>query len=88
MEKLTAIIPTFNEEHNIVEAIKSVDFADEIIVDSFSKDKTVELATPLAKGYKKRVYQFSQNCYSSVQHSWILLLDADEGNSRTETGGC
>ena len=48
MEKLTAIIPTFNEEHNIVEAIKSVDFADEIIVvDSFSADKTVELATPL-----------------------------------------
>ena len=48
MEKLTAIIPTFNEEHNIVEAIQSVDFADEIIVvDSFSTDKTVELAKPL-----------------------------------------
>ena len=57
MEKLTAIIPTFNEEHNIVEAIKSVDFADEIIVvDSFSTDKTVELATPLATKVIKREY--------------------------------
>ena len=34
MNKITAIIPTFNEEHNIVEAISSVKFADEIIVNS------------------------------------------------------
>ena len=41
MEKLTALITTFNEEHNIVECIKSVEFADEILlVDSFSTDKT------------------------------------------------
>ena len=44
MEKLTAIIPTGNEEHNIIAAIKSVDFADEImIVDSFSTDNTIEI---------------------------------------------
>ena len=30
MNKITAIIPTGNEAHNIVDAIKSVDFADEI----------------------------------------------------------
>ena len=49
MKRITAIIPTFNEQHNIVDAIKSVDFADEImVVDSFSKDATVQLATPLA----------------------------------------
>ena len=60
MEKLTAIIPTFNEEHNIVEAIKSVDFADEIlVVDSFSTDKTVELATPLATKIIQREYENS-----------------------------
>ncbi|MAO45716.1 MAG: glycosyl transferase family 2 [Crocinitomicaceae bacterium] len=83
MEKLTAIIPTFNEEHNIVEAIKSVDFADEIIVvDSFSTDKTVELATPLATKVIKREYinSASQKNWAipQAQHSWILLLDADE----------
>jgi glycosyltransferase involved in cell wall biosynthesis len=43
--KVTAIIPTYNEEVNIGQAIESVLWADEIIVvDSFSKDKTVEIA--------------------------------------------
>ena len=87
MEKLTAIIPTFNEEHNIVEAIKSVDFADEIIVvDSFSTDKTVELATPLATKVIQREYinSASQKNWAipQAQHSWILLLDADERVTR------
>jgi len=45
MKKITAIIPTLNEEIHIEEAINSVSFADEIIViDSFSSDQTVELA--------------------------------------------
>ncbi len=43
--KITAIIPTLNEEFNIEDAIKSVGFADEIIViDSFSNDETVHIA--------------------------------------------
>ena len=83
MEKLTAIIPTFNEEHNIVEAIQSVDFADEIIVvDSFSTDKTVELATPLVTKVLQREYinSSSQKNWSipQAQNNWILLIDADE----------
>jgi glycosyltransferase involved in cell wall biosynthesis len=45
MTKITAIIPTLNEEIHIEEAIKSVNFADEIIViDSYSTDKTLALA--------------------------------------------
>ena len=45
MEKLTAIIPTGNEEHNIREVLSSVTFADEImVVDSFSTDSTVTIA--------------------------------------------
>ena len=45
MTKITAIIPTLNEEIHIAEAIKSVSFADEIIIiDSFSTDKTLEIA--------------------------------------------
>ena len=45
MEKITAIIPTFNEQHNIEAAIDSVSWADEIIVvDSFSTDDTVKIA--------------------------------------------
>ena len=42
--KITAIIPTLNEEVHIEDSIKSVDFADEIIViDSFSQDSTIEI---------------------------------------------
>lgn len=83
MEKLTAIIPTFNEEHNIVDAIKAVDFADEIIVvDSFSTDKTVELATPLATKIIQREYENSASqknwAIPQAKYKWILLLDADE----------
>ena len=44
MAKLTAIIPTGDELHNIEGVIKSVSFADEIIVvDSFSNDGTFEI---------------------------------------------
>ena len=83
MEKLTAIIPTGNEEHNIVAAIKSVDFADEImVVDSFSKDATVQLATPLADTILQREYENSASqknwAIPQAKHKWVLLLDADE----------
>ncbi len=83
MQRITAIIPTLNEQHNIVDAIKSVDFADEImIVDSFSTDKTIELATPLADTILQREYEnsASQKNWSIPQakYQWILLLDADE----------
>ncbi|MCT4641401.1 MAG: glycosyltransferase family 2 protein [Bacteriovoracaceae bacterium] len=84
MEKITAIIPTFNEEVNIKTAIESCLFADEIIVvDSFSTDKTLEIArsypqvTVLEHEY---VYSAAQKNWTIPQakHDWIFLLDADE----------
>ena len=83
MQKLTAIIPTGNEEHNIVEAIQSLSFADEIlVVDSFSSDKTIELAKPLATKIIQREYQNSASqknwAIPQAKYEWILLLDADE----------
>ena len=83
MEKLTAIIPTGNEQHNIVAAIKSIDFADEImIVDSFSDDNTIKLATPLADTILQREYKNSASqknwAIPQAKYKWILLLDADE----------
>jgi len=80
---LTAIIPTFNEEKNIKEAIENLSFADEIlIIDSFSTDKTIEIA----KQFKVKILQrkfdnfSSQKNYaiSQAQNNWILMLDADE----------
>ncbi len=83
MSKITAIIPTFNEAHNIVDAIKSVAFADEIlVVDSFSTDDTVELAEELGARVIQREYGNSASqknwAIPQAKHEWIVLLDADE----------
>ena len=72
-----------NEEHNIVAAIKSVDFANEImVVDSFSTDQTIALATPLATTILQRKYENSSSqknwAIPQAKYEWILLLDADE----------
>jgi len=82
-QKITAIIPTFNEELNIEEAIQSVDFADEVIViDSFSTDKTVAIANKHnIKLIERKFDDFSsQKNYAidQAKHNWIYILDADE----------
>ncbi len=83
MTKLTSIIPTGNEQNNIVEAIQSVRFSDEImVVDSFSTDDTVKLARPLVDTILQREYGHSASqknwAIPQAKHEWILLLDADE----------
>ncbi|PWH83011.1 glycosyltransferase family 2 protein [Algibacter marinivivus] len=83
MQKLTAIIPTGNEIHNIEDVIASVDFADEIIVvDSLSTDGTYEKAKASGVKVIKREYQYSASqknwAIPQAKHEWILLVDADE----------
>ncbi|MBN4084880.1 glycosyltransferase family 2 protein [Flavobacteriaceae bacterium AH-315-B10] len=83
MTKLTAIIPTGNEIHNIEAVIASVDFADEIlVVDSFSTDGTYEKAKELATKVIRREYQYAASqknwAIPQAEHEWILLVDADE----------
>ncbi|WP_026775137.1 glycosyltransferase family 2 protein [Polaribacter sp. Hel_I_88] len=83
MTKITAIIPTLNEEIHIEEAIKSVGFADEIIViDSYSTDSTVALAEKYnVKIIKRKFDDFSSQKNFAIQqakHPWIYVLDADE----------
>ncbi|PQJ14220.1 glycosyltransferase family 2 protein [Nonlabens tegetincola] len=80
---ITAIIPAFNEEHNIVDVLKSVDFCDEVIlVDSNSTDNTVELAKPYFTKLLTRNYEHSASqknwAIPQAKHEWILLVDADE----------
>lgn len=83
MNKLSAIIPTYNEEHNIIDAIKSVDFANEIIiVDSFSTDNTIKLAKPLVTKILQREYKNSAAqknwAIPQAKYKWVIILDADE----------
>lgn len=81
---ISVTIITLNEQANIEKAIKSVlDLADEIIVvDSGSKDKTVELAEKLgAKVYLRKFDNFSNQknfAASKTEAEWILSVDADE----------
>ena len=81
--KISACIITFNEEKTIAEAIKSVDWADEIlIVDSNSSDKTREIAESLgAKVILQDWLGFSKQKQFAVdraENDWILSIDADE----------
>lgn len=83
MRKLTIIIPTLNEAFHIEEVIKSASFADEIlIIDSFSTDKTVEIAQKYKVKILKREFDgfSSQKNYAieRAAHDWIFILDADE----------
>jgi len=85
MQKFTAIIPTKNESLNIVAALKSVSFADEIIViDSHSTDDTIEKAkqfNPDAVILQREFDDFSSQknfAINQAKNNWILLLDADE----------
>jgi glycosyltransferase involved in cell wall biosynthesis len=84
MEKITAIIPTYNEELHIKAAIESVLWCDEIIVvDSFSTDRTKEIASSFPKvRLLEHEYEHSasQKNWTIPQalHPWVFLLDADE----------
>ena len=83
MQKVTAIIPTYNEEANIERSLQSVQWADEIIVvDSFSTDRTVEIAEKLAHKVVQHEYKNSAAqknwIIPQAAHPWIFLLDADE----------
>ena len=82
-QKISALIPTFNEEHNISDAIDSVSWADEIlVVDSFSTDSTIEIAKKKGAKVIQRVYNYpaSQKNWAIPQakNDWIILIDADE----------
>ena len=81
--KVSAVIISFNEEKNIADAIRSVAWADEILlVDSESTDRTREIAESLGAKVLVRPWPgFSaqkQFAVDSAAHDWVLSLDADE----------
>lgn len=84
MTKISVIVITKNEEECINNCLDSVKWADEIIiVDSYSNDKTIEIA----KKYTNIIYyhKFGNN-YSAQRNfglklsrsNWVLMIDADE----------
>jgi glycosyltransferase involved in cell wall biosynthesis len=86
MTNIIAAILTKNEARHIGECLKSVQWADEVILeDSFSDDGTVEIATDLgARVFQHQFVNFAiarekalKNA-RSLQGDWILFVDADE----------
>lgn len=81
---LSVIITTYNEAGNIARCLESIlDIASDIlVVDSFSTDKTVEIARryPVRILERKYLGPADQKNWAIPQarHQWILLLDADE----------
>lgn len=83
MAKLSVIVPTFNEEAFVEEALKSISFADEIIVvDSFSTDQTPEISKKYATKFLQRKFDNFSNqknfALKEATGDWVLFLDADE----------
>lgn len=86
MSNLTVIIPTYNEEKNIETAIDSLRglALDVHVIDSFSTDRTVEIAKRLgAKVYQGDWSTFSEKINWAAQNpeletDWVMRLDADE----------
>ena len=89
MDKLSAVIITFNEERNIERLLKSlIEVADEIVVvDSFSTDKTEEICIKAGVRFvqeKWKGYAATKNFANGLaSHNWILSIDADEEVDKT-----
>lgn len=80
---ISACIITFNEEENIRDCLESIKWVEEIIiVDSFSKDRTIAIC----REYTDKVFQKEwqghvkqKNCaLECASNEWVLCLDADE----------
>ena len=84
LAKITTLILAKNEERNIVDCIKTVQFTDEILViDDFSTDCSKSLAESMGG----RVIQHAMNgdwggqqtfAIQNAKCEWVLFLDADE----------
>jgi glycosyltransferase involved in cell wall biosynthesis len=84
MPKISAVINTYNEEHNLRCCLETVKWCDEIIVvDMESEDRTVEIA----KEYTDKIYSYAKATVVEYARKfaveqaigdWVFIVDADE----------
>ncbi|MFK7894326.1 MAG: glycosyltransferase family 2 protein [Myxococcota bacterium] len=81
---LSVCLLAYNEEEELVRAIESVAWADEIVVvvDAKSEDGSEQVARRMASRVECRVYEgdVAQKRYATslAKHDWVLILDPDE----------
>ncbi|MDX8376946.1 MAG: glycosyltransferase family 2 protein [Mariprofundales bacterium] len=80
---ISVYIMTFNEADKIADAIKSIQWADDIvIIDSFSTDGTADIAAEMGVRVENIVFktfgQIRNAAIAACKHKWIFSLDADE----------
>lgn len=82
-EKISAFVICMNEEDQIADCLGTLAFCDEIVViDSFSTDRTVEIAKSMGASVIQRSWPGyrEQKSYGLTvcSHSWVINIDADE----------
>ncbi len=85
MTHLTAIVLTYNEADNIADCLKTLRFADRIIVfDSYSTDDTVAIAQAFGADIFQHVFEnYAEQRNAALEAAdemtdWVLFVDADE----------
>src|SRR5450432_647901 len=83
INKVSAVIITYNEANNLRRTLPQLYWCDEIIlVDSFSSDKTISIAKEFhCKIIQPPFYGFGEQksfAIKQAKNDWILSLDADE----------
>lgn len=83
---VSLVIITYNEEGNLPRCIQSVPWAKEVIVvDSFSHDRTVEVAQAFGANVYQQAFlgyrEQKQKAVNLASQPWVLSLDADEALS-------
>jgi len=82
--RISGLVTCFNEEHNIAACLESLQWCDEIVVvDSFSTDRTPEIARsyPKVRFFQREYFGAGAQKNWALQHiryEWIFLLDSDE----------
>ena len=82
-EKLTVIVPTYNEEQNIAACLETVKWAHEIlVVDSFSRDRKRGIGRQGNVRFVQHEYVNSATqknwAIPQATHPWVMIVDADE----------
>lgn len=82
-EKLSAVVITLNEEKSLGACLRSLAFADEIVVaDCGSTDRTLEIAKQMGATIVTHEWTgfgpFKRWATGKASYNWIVSLDADE----------